>query len=231
MKLNIFIDGSAKWNHIGAGMVVIQNQTVVKRHSYHKILDQRASSSIAEFWALKKALEWIDKNQPKEEISIFTDSQEVSRHTFYKAPPDVIQLLSKLSTMIIHIKEARKLQNPWILEAHNLSREYLMHHQTSSPISSSSTSSVISSPNHFISISLFQEGLKWIVRNQQNQILANGDQPIDLLYHTVKQILKESKPVVYFNVHATQAIRYFPIKNPADYNLIGKINFLRSLLR
>lgn len=225
--MKIYIDGSAKGNHIGAGLVVVQDQQAIHRDSFHKALERKASSSMAEFWALRKCLEWIDENQPLENITILTDSQEVSQRPIHQAPSYVIRKLHHLSWDRIQLIQAKNKPNPWILEAHDLSREYLKHHSIPTPLSS-----VQHIPRKsLISISLLQEEGIWIARNENHDILENGDHPIEVLYQAIKLSSLDSTPMYYFNITASQIIRYFPIEHLTSPDLVRKAQFLRKLIR
>ncbi|WP_391560710.1 reverse transcriptase-like protein, partial [Robertmurraya sp.] len=127
--LHLFIDGSAKENFIGAGLIIVEShQASPITQSFHMKLNHPATSTIAEFFALRKALEWIQEHQPENDIMIFSDSQDVtSTPTHPMTPPDVLQLLHQLQTSFphqIHIEQARNQHQPYIDKAHHASRKY-----------------------------------------------------------------------------------------------------------
>lgn len=132
MTITLVIDGSAKGNIIGAGLVVYYPYKSSPRiESFHQILTCPATSSLAEFFALRKAFEWIQTTNPKEPIEIITDSMEVAtKIPKEQIPINLLPLYKSITSQNkLNIQQAKPIHAKIILLAHNASRAYL-HRKT-----------------------------------------------------------------------------------------------------
>lgn len=215
----LFIDGSAKSNFIGAGIVVVSpHYESPLIYSHHMRLNQVASSSLAEFFALRKALEWIDEHMPEGELTIVTDSQEVALKTpRHQAPHDVLALLHQLENTNRHIKiqQSQPKHQRFIDKAHNASRTYIIRMKSNQSLPTKSS---------FIWICLHQQDSKWVVSQKEGDVLVIDSDPILALYNAVKIILQNDSHVgLYFDLNSTQTIRYYVShypSNQADYLML-----------
>ncbi|MBM6618511.1 hypothetical protein [Bacillus suaedaesalsae] len=82
--IEYFIDGSAKENIIGVGIVKVNEFGFVEKFHY-SIENIKPTSNIAEGFALQKAFELIQKNdsEKNELINIYTDNQNLHNSFFY----------------------------------------------------------------------------------------------------------------------------------------------------
>jgi ribonuclease HI len=204
--ITIFIDGSAKENMIGAGLVVDTSDSPLFVGSFDQTLNGTASSSQAEFFALQKALQWIESANPNQPIAIFTDSMEVVDKTERGMIPYFLKDLYKQITYnySISIKHALSDHESMILKAHNASRSYI-----------TKTVEKTFKHNPLIWICLRQES-EWIVTNREGDILAVNLDPVEALYEAVFSIVEENPlTTLYFDLIATQIIRYHSTQFPS----------------
>jgi hypothetical protein len=175
--------------------------------SIDQTLNGTSSSSQAEFFALQKALQWIQTSNPTQPISIFTDSMEVADKTEKGIIPYFLKDLYKQITYnySISIKHAQSDHESMILKAHIASRSYI----------TKTVERRTFKHNPLIWICLRQESER-IVTNRERDILAVNLDPMEALYEAVFSIVAENPhTTLYFDLIATQIIRYHSTQSPS----------------
>jgi ribonuclease HI len=191
MTITLCIDGSAKANMIGAGLVIYHPDypsPLIK--SFHQTLNHCSTSSLAELLALQKALEWIQAANPTHPIQIVTDSMEVAIKTLQGNLPDHLMglFLSIQTNYSLSIQQAQPIHEKMILLAHNASRSYLPQIKDYWPYSQRK----ITNRNPFIWLCLCREDSTWRVTTREGESLTVHQQPIKALYTAVQNISKDN---------------------------------------
>ncbi len=213
----LFIDGSAKHHFIGAGLIIVSpHQESPLRYSYHMRLTQLATSTHAEFFALRKALEWIQEHKPDADISIITDSHEVASKTpRQRIPQDVLNLLVQLHSSFNHaieIQQAEPQHQRLINLAHRSSRDYMSLMSRDKTLTPNQS---LTSRSSIAWLCLQQHHSTWIAKHKESDQAFCHPDPIQALYQLVQSFLmKEERVIPYFDLTATQIIHYHTTHYP-----------------